>query len=77
MIVGTLNVKYSPNLGDGLLAECLEAELRSARPGVETRSIDLAGRTAYGEGLKHRRAILARTGHGHSLSGQPDPPSVV
>jgi polysaccharide pyruvyl transferase WcaK-like protein len=59
MIVGTLNVKYSPNLGDGLLAECLEAELRSARPGVETRSIDLAGRTAYGEGLKHRRAILA------------------
>lgn len=59
MIVGTLNVKYSPNLGDGLLAECLEAELRSVRPGVETRSIDLAGRTAYGDGLKHRRAILA------------------
>jgi polysaccharide pyruvyl transferase WcaK-like protein len=59
MIIGVLNVRYSPNLGDGLLAECLEAELASIRPGIETRSIDLAGRTAYGEGLKHRRAILA------------------
>ena len=59
MIIGVLNVRYSPNLGDGLLAECLEAELRSIRPGIETRSIDLAGRTAYGDGLKHRRAILA------------------
>ena len=41
MIIGVLNVRYSPNLGDGLLAECLEAELRSIRPGIETRSIAL------------------------------------
>ncbi|RYG02052.1 MAG: polysaccharide pyruvyl transferase family protein [Caulobacteraceae bacterium] len=68
MIVGTLNVKYSPNLGDGLLAECLEAELRSS--GVETRSIDLAGRTAYGEGLKHRRAILTVLEHAPGIVRQ-------
>jgi hypothetical protein len=41
------NVKYSPNLGDGLLSECLERELGRSLPGCEVVSIDLAGRTAY------------------------------
>lgn len=56
MIVAVANVKFSPNLGDGLLAECLEAELRAG--GAETLAIDLAGRQAYGEGLRHRQAIM-------------------
>lgn len=41
------NVKYSPDLGDGLLSECLERELGRSLPGCEVVSIDLAGRTAY------------------------------
>ena len=49
--IALLNVKYSPNLGDGLLSECLEAELartfRSIAPRTEVFSIDLAGRRAY------------------------------
>jgi len=49
--IALLNVKYSPNLGDGLLSECLEAELartfRSIAPETEVFSIDLAGRRSY------------------------------
>jgi len=56
MIIAVANVKFSPNLGDGLLAECLEAELREG--GAETLAIDIAGREAYGQGLQNRRAIM-------------------
>ena len=49
--IALLNVKYSPNLGDGLLSECLEAELARSfagiAPGTQVFSIDLAGRRAY------------------------------
>lgn len=47
MKIVLFNVKYSPNLGDGVIAECLEAALR-AETGAEVLSLDLAGRTAYG-----------------------------
>lgn len=60
MRVAVVNVKFSPNLGDGLLAECLEAELRASTPGLETVAIDLAGRTAYGVGgIRNRQTALA------------------
>lgn len=59
MRIAVFNVKFSPNLGDGLLAECLEAELRASAPGVETVAVDLAGRTGYGEGgFRNRKAAL-------------------
>lgn len=46
--VALLNVKYSPNLGDGLLCECLERELAAyLGPSAEVMSIDLAGRQGY------------------------------
>lgn len=47
MKIALLNVKYSPNLGDGLLAECLERELAGALPGARVFSIDLAGRRGW------------------------------
>ncbi len=60
--IALLNVKYSPNLGDGLLSECLEAELartfESIAPGTEVFSIDLAGRRAYPAIAPSRRAAL-------------------
>lgn len=59
MHVLLLNVKYSANLGDGLLSECLEAEL-ARQPGVAgVTSLDLAGREAYGDGWRNRRVALA------------------
>ena len=47
MIINLFNVKYSPNLGDGVIAECLEAEIRRCIPNAVVRSIDLAGRTTW------------------------------
>jgi polysaccharide pyruvyl transferase WcaK-like protein len=53
------NVKYSPNLGDGLLSECLEKALIALGADDDTWSIDLAARKAYGDGLAARRHILS------------------
>ena len=46
MKVVIFNVKFSANMGDGVIAECLEAELRQ-RSGWDVCSIDLAGRKAW------------------------------
>jgi polysaccharide pyruvyl transferase WcaK-like protein len=60
MNIALLNVKFSPNLGDGLLAECLERELAVALPGAMVVSIDLAGRGHYrGHGPSRRGRVIA------------------
>ena len=59
MKVRLFNVKFSPNLGDGLLAECLEAELIRLGADRDTWSIDLAGRTGPGTGIRSRGRLLA------------------
>ena len=70
--VRLFNVKFSPNLGDGLLSECLEAGLahHGLAPG-SAYSVDLAARTGYvrgggGSGLSRRRLLGA-------LSALPGP----
>ena len=53
------NVKYSPNLGDGLLAECLEAALKEhGADQAGTYSVDLGGRTSYAAGSSGRGHLL-------------------
>jgi polysaccharide pyruvyl transferase WcaK-like protein len=60
MKIALLNVKFSPNLGDGLLSECLERELAVALPGATIVSIDLAGRRQYrGHGPSRRGRVIA------------------
>jgi len=61
--VGLFNVKFSPNLGDGLLSECLEAELSMQLPGVTIQTLDLAGRTRYSQGHRSRASTLAALHH--------------
>lgn len=58
MNVKLLNVKYSPNVGDGLLVDCLEAHLRTVGGMQATSSIDLAGRTAYNASAVHREKMM-------------------
>lgn len=53
------NAKFSPNLGDGLLSECLEAALIEMGADQETWSIDLAGRREYGDEMMGRAAIMS------------------
>jgi polysaccharide pyruvyl transferase WcaK-like protein len=50
------NVKYSPNLGDGVLAECLERTLTEYGADITVETIDLAGRHAYGAAAGGGRA---------------------
>lgn len=66
MKIVVFNVKYSENVGDGVIAECLESALSEVGAQVET--IDLAGRQRYGDGrIRGRAAIL------HALALLPSP----
>lgn len=56
--VRVFNVKYSPNLGDGLLSECLEQALIDCGAAPDTWSVDLAGRTTFGAGSANRSAQM-------------------
>lgn len=60
MKVVVFNVKYSENLGDGILAQCLETALARGTKGLEVKTIDLAGRTAFGTGGGGRRRRLLK-----------------
>lgn len=58
MNIKLLNVKYSPNVGDGLLVECLERHL-GVMPNMEgASSVDLAGRTGYCASAVHREKMM-------------------
>jgi polysaccharide pyruvyl transferase WcaK-like protein len=59
MKVRLFNVKFSPNLGDGLLSQCLEKALVDLGADPDTWSIDLAARKAYGDVLARRTQIMA------------------
>lgn len=53
------NVKFSPNLGDGLLSECLEQAIRDCGGDAGgTFSVDLSARTAYERGAPSRSLVL-------------------
>lgn len=56
--VRIFNVKYSPNLGDGLLSECLEQALIDCGADADTWSVDLAARTRFGDGAQGRSARM-------------------
>lgn len=58
MNVKLLNVKYSPNVGDGLLVDCLEDHLRNGCALSNTSSIDLAGRTGHRNSAVHREKMM-------------------
>jgi len=64
-----LNVKYSPNLGDGVIADCLEHELARIRPGWDVGSVDLAGRTEFAAGGDSGRGLALSV-----LSALPEEP---
>lgn len=59
MRVVTFNVKYSPNLGDGVIAECLEAELARRMTCISIDALDLAGRTDRGRRAGTGGRVLA------------------
>lgn len=49
---------YSPNLGDGVIADCLRAGLLEAAPDSTVHCIDISGRKSFGE-VPVKRRLLA------------------
>lgn len=63
-MVRIFNVRFSPNLGDGLLAECLESALIACGADPSSGCVDLAARTQYaahGAGRAAGRGAQLRT----------------
>lgn len=60
--IAIFNVCYSSNLGDGILACSLAAQLEEADATIATNSVDLAGRQAYGDGATQRTTALRLLG---------------
>lgn len=56
--VVAFNVKFSENVGDGIIAECMEHAARAQD--VELLTLDLAGRTSFGERTVRARALVLR-----------------
>lgn len=57
-VIRCFNARYSPNLGDGLLSECLEQALIEWGASGGTSSIDLAARSKYGDAMAGRGTIM-------------------
>lgn len=49
---------YSPNLGDGVISDCLAHGLRSRRPGAKVMHVDISARQARGDVTFGNRALL-------------------
>lgn len=54
------NLRYSPNLGDGVIAECLSGELQRIDSRINTFSFDLAGRKKFGGKQRLNRMLLLK-----------------
>lgn len=51
---------YSPNLGDGVIADCIAHGIRQRRPDAQVVQVDLSARQGFGEVvIKNRAAIIA------------------
>ncbi|MEM8629758.1 MAG: polysaccharide pyruvyl transferase family protein [Pseudomonadota bacterium] len=51
---------YSPNLGDGVIADCLEYALRKTVPEADVQAVDLSGRMKRGQVVVGNRSLKLR-----------------
>jgi len=49
MKIVQFGLHYSPNVGDGIISECLAHACRKLHPGCEFRTVDLSGRHGFGQ----------------------------
>ncbi|MBI1220624.1 MAG: hypothetical protein GC186_18990 [Rhodobacteraceae bacterium] len=60
MKVVQFGLRYSPNVGDGIIAECLAHAVRKTVPGAMVEMVDLSGRTGFGQVLVRNRALALK-----------------
>ncbi|MEO1525177.1 MAG: polysaccharide pyruvyl transferase family protein [Planctomycetota bacterium] len=58
--VAVCGVRYSPNLGDGVISDCLGWMIEHCVPNAEVCNLDLAGRTEFGEETISQRRLKLR-----------------
>lgn len=58
--VAQFGVPFSPNLGDGLISECLCFGLKALFPGLEFVAVDLSGRQKFGDITVRNRMLLIK-----------------
>ena len=58
MKVVQFGLTYSPNLGDGIIADCLTYGLKARQPGTEVVQVDISARTSRGEVVIRNRELI-------------------
>src|SRR6056297_1732778 len=56
MRIVQFGLPYSPNLGDGVIAECFAHGVGEVAPGASVTAIDLSGRPGFGAAVVANRA---------------------
>lgn len=57
MRIVQFGLPFSPNLGDGVIADCFAHGVRHARPETEVTALDLSGRSGFGTATVGNRAV--------------------
>ncbi|TMV68887.1 polysaccharide pyruvyl transferase family protein, partial [Thioclava sp. BHET1] len=60
MKIVQFGLRYSPNTGDGVIAECIAHGLRGLRPDAEVTMIDMSGRDDFGAVTVRNRDMALR-----------------
>lgn len=60
MKVVQFGLRFSPNVGDGIIADCLAHAIRKTVPGARVEMLDLSGRGAFGQVVVRNRALALR-----------------
>lgn len=58
MKIVQFGLRYSPNLGDGVISDCLSYGLRHLKPEATIQTIDISGRAGYGAVTIKNRALI-------------------
>lgn len=58
--IAVCGVRYSPNLGDGVISDCLCWMIKHCVPDAKVTDVDLAGRTEFGEETVSQRRLKLR-----------------
>jgi len=60
MKIVQFGLRYSPNVGDGIISDCLAHACRNLHPGCEVSTVDLSGRRDFGQQTMRNRDLALR-----------------
>ena len=60
MKIVQFGLRYSPNVGDGIISDCLSHACRRLYPDCEITTVDLSGRRDFGQETVRNRTVALR-----------------